>query len=227
VSFVLKEAIRLVQTTARDVSLATLALAVLLSLPAAKQAAAAARCATKADCLKAIAEAQRDTRSMEAGFRQVKHLTLLDEPLVSTGRFLFAKPDRVRLEVTEPEPATIVIRGGDIRIPGLSEADRQALSGSPMVAMFTQLGAVFSGSVDQLEEGFEVAATAEGDGVRLVLVPRSAEWKKAFQRMQLDFAGAKLVVREVRIEDALGDRLEITMENVKRNVDLADDLFEP
>lgn len=175
--------------------------------------------------MKAIEAAQRDTRSIDADFRQVKHLTLLDEPLVSTGRFVFAKPDRVRLEVTQPEPATIVIRGSDIHIPGLSEKDHQALSASPMVAMFTQLGAVFSGSVDKLEESFEVEATAQGDGVRLVLVPRSAEWKKAFQRMQLDFAGADLVVREVRIEDALGDRLEITMENVKRNVEIADDLF--
>jgi outer membrane lipoprotein-sorting protein len=187
----------------------------------------AARCDSTSACLKAIEAAQRDTRSIDADFRQVKHLTLLDEPLVSTGRFVFAKPDRVRLEVKEPEPATIVIRGADIHIPGLSEKDRQALSGSPMVAMFTQLGAVFSGSVDKLEEGFEVEAKSEGDGVRLVLVPRSAEWKKAFQRMQLDFAGADLVVRDIHIEDALGDRLEITMENVKRNVEIADDLFAP
>jgi outer membrane lipoprotein-sorting protein len=43
--------------------------------------------------------------------------------------------------------------------------------------------------------------------------------------MQLDFAGAELVVRDIRIDDSLGDRLEITMENVKRNVELADDLF--
>jgi outer membrane lipoprotein-sorting protein len=194
--------------------------ATLLSSPAL-----AAPCDSTASCLKAIEAAQRDTRSIDADFRQVKHLTLLDEPLVSTGRFVFAKPDRVRLEVKEPEPATIVIRGNDIHIPGLSEKDRQALSASPMVAMFTQLGAVFSGSVDTLEESFEVEAKAEGDGVRLVLTPRSAEWRKAFQRMQLDFAGAELVVRDIRIDDSLGDRLEITMENVKRNVELADDLF--
>lgn len=185
----------------------------------------AARCDSTASCLKAIEAAQRDTRSIDADFRQVKHLTLLDEPLVSTGRFVFAKPDRVRLEIKQPEPATIVIRGADIRIPGLSEKDRQALSAGPMVAMFTQLGAVFSGSVDKLEESFEVEAKAEGDGVRLVLAPRSAEWRKAFQRMQVDFAGAELVVRDIQIDDSLGDRLEITMENVKRNVELADDLF--
>jgi outer membrane lipoprotein-sorting protein len=204
-----------------------LVLAVLLSVPAARQATCAVRCDSTPSCLKAIEEAQRETRSITADFRQVKHLTLLDEPLVSNGRFLFAKPDRVRLDVVEPEPATIVIRGADIHIPGLPEKDRQALSASPMVAMLAQLGAVFSGSVEKLEESFEVAATAEGDGVRLVLVPRSAEWKKTFQRMQLDFAGADLVVREIRIEDALGDRLEITMDGVRRNVDLADDLFEP
>jgi outer membrane lipoprotein-sorting protein len=205
---------------------AALAIAVLLLVPATSRPACAVRCDSTAACLKAIAAAQRETRSIAADFRQVKHLSLLDEPLISTGRFLFAKPDRVRLEVEKPEPATIVIRGSDVRIPGLAEKDRQALSGSPMVAMLTQLGAIFSGSLGDLDERFEPSATAQGEGVRLTLVPRSAEWKKTLRRVELSFAGPDLVIREIRIEDALGDRLEITMENVQRNVDLADDLFE-
>jgi hypothetical protein len=98
---------------------------------------------------------------------------------------------------------------------------------SPMAAMLRQLGAIFAGSVEGLQESFEVSAAAAGAGVRLVLAPRSGEWAENVSRLELTFAGPHLLPSEIRIEDALGDRLEVSMHDVQRNVELAADLFEP
>lgn len=200
-------------------------LPVALALLSAAIAAGVPPCGSTRECLAAIEAAQSGTRTISARFVQVKHVSLLDEPLTSRGRFFFRRPDRIRLEIEEPVRTAIVIDGAEIHIPDLPESERKAMSMAPMAAMFTQLGALFTGSTAALEDGFEVKATGAGDGIDVVLLPRLESWRRLFRRIELRFAGAPLMTREVRLEDAFGDRLEVKMEDVERNPDLPETLF--
>lgn len=189
-----------------------------------------AQCTSTETCLRAIATAQRETRTLTADFVQTKHLSLLEEPLESRGRFLFKRPDRIRLEITQPQPATVIVSGHDVHIPNLPESDRQAIAMAPVAAMFTQLGAIFTGSTEQLRDAFEVtAAPAEQDrgAIEVKLLPRLAAWQQLFRTIEVRFGGEYLMVQEIRLADALGDRLEVTLHNAKRNSDLPDALFRP
>jgi outer membrane lipoprotein-sorting protein len=197
-----------------------------MSLLLAARGAAGAVCTSTDSCLRVIEAAQRDTRTMSADFVQVKHVSLLNEPLESTGHLVFKRPDRILLKIDTPRPATIVVSGRDVRIPHLSERDRQALAMAPMVDMFAQLGAIFTGATDKLREGFAASAQEEGDAIRVQLVPRQAAWKQRFRTIELRFAGAERVAQVIRLEDALGDNLEITLHNVQRNVEVPDSTFE-
>lgn len=204
-----------------------LSLVLLLALASARPTGAATTCASTEECLRAIEKAQQGTETLQADFEQVKHLELLAEPLVSRGRLLFKRPDRVRLEVKEPQPAVLLIRGTEVRIPGISEADAEALSMTPAASMFSRLGALFTGSTRELAEDFTLSARPDGDAIEVALAPKQERWQKILRRMELRFTGPELVVAEIRIEDSLGDRLRITMRDVRRNVDLPDRLFEP
>lgn len=209
----------------RSLRLAAPSLALVVSLAAS--IAAAATCNTTAECLAEIEKAQRQTKSMTASFVQVKHLELLDEPLTSRGVISFRRPDRMRLEIVDPIATTVLIKGREIHIPGLSEKDKQAMAMAPASAMFMQLGAVFTGDTASLNEGFEVEARpTAADGIEVTLVPKVEAWRKVFRRMQIEFAGADRSARQIRLDDALGDRLEVSLENVKLNPDLPDSLFE-
>jgi outer membrane lipoprotein-sorting protein len=157
----------------------------------------------------------------------VKRVELLEQPLVSRGRFAFKRPDRVRLEVTEPQPGTLLIRGTEVRIPGMSEADAHAMAMTPTAAMFSRLGALFTGETRALEQDFEVSARADGTSIEVALTPRQDRWQKVLRRIELRFSGPQLLTDKIRIDDSLGDQLEITMLDVQRNVDLPDTLFEP
>lgn len=196
-----------------------LLLAVLWAAPAR------ATCDSTDACLRALEVAQADTRTISARFVQTKYLSLLDEPLVSSGRFLFKRPDRMRLEIESPRPATILISGRDISIPGLQPQERQALASSPMAAMFTELGALFSGSPTALRAHFDVEAVAAADGIDITLVPTLPAWQRLFRRIGLRFVAPQFTVSRMRLDDSLGDRLEIDMRDVQRNVDLPDHLF--
>jgi len=185
-----------------------------------------ARCASTETCLQAIERAQLDTRTITAEFVQVKHLSLLDEPLVSSGRFVFKRPDRMVLNIEQPQRTSVVIKGQDVQIPNLPEHERQALGMAPIAAMFTQLGAIFTGSMSVLRQGFDVAAHEEDATIRVYLVPRQAAWKQMFQTIDICFGGPDLLAQEVRLVDALGDSLEITLRSVQRNVDVPDSTFD-
>jgi outer membrane lipoprotein-sorting protein len=176
-------------------------------------------------CLKAIETAQAETRTISARFTQTKHLSLLAEPLVATGRFLFRRPDRMRLDIESPRPATILINGRDIHIPGMSESDRQQLAITPMAAMFTELGAMFSGSPAVLRQHFDVVAKPVDGAIEVSLTPTVPEWQKLFRTIQLRFAEPDFVIGSMHFDDALGDRLDLVMSDVQRNLDLPDSDF--
>ena len=163
---------------------------------------------------------------MTAAFVQVKHVSLLDEPLVSSGRFIFRRPDRILLKIEQPQPLTVTITGRDVHIPNLPERERQALGMAPMAAMFTQLSAIFTGSMQALEQGFEVAAAEDDSAIQVNLVPRQESWKRMFRSIQLRFAGPELFVQKIRLDDALGDSLEITLSDVQQNIDIPDAMFD-
>ena len=204
-----------------------LALLTLLVALAAARPALGAPCAETADCLAAIEKAQQHTETLQADFEQEKHLALLEQPLVSRGRFLFKRPDRVRLEVREPQAATLVIRGSEVHIPGISSEDAKALSMTPTAAMFSRLGALFTGAIRELEEDFDVAARPAGAAIEVALTPRRERWREVMRRIELRFSGPDLAVEEIRMEDSLGDRLRIKLRDLRRNADLPDSLFEP
>jgi outer membrane lipoprotein-sorting protein len=187
--------------------------------------AAAATCDSTESCLRAVDAAQQHTESVSARFTQTKHLALLDEPLVSTGRFVFQRPDRMRLEIETPRSAVIVINGRQVSIPGLSAANQQQLALTPMTAMFTELGAMFGGSAATLRRHFDVSAKPAGDAIEVMLRPTVPDWQRLFRTIGLRFAGPDLLISSMQLEDALGDHLEIAMSDVQRNQDIPDALF--
>ena len=185
-----------------------------------------ATCDSTDSCLRAVEAAQKDTRSISARFTQTKHLSLLDEPLVSAGRFVFQSPDHMRLEIESPRRATILIKGRDISIPGIAESDKQQLSMTPMAAMFSELGAMFSGSPAQLRQHFQVTAVPVDNGIEVTLTPTVPEWQKLFRTIRLRFAGPDLLMSTMHLDDALGDQLDIVMSDVQRNQTLPADAFD-
>jgi outer membrane lipoprotein-sorting protein len=193
---------------------------------AVRAAAAYGACDTTDSCLRAIEHAQADTQTIDARFTQTKTVSLLNEPVISTGRFLFKRPDCMRLEIESPRPATIIINGRDISIPGISTSEQQQLSTAPMAAMFVELGAMFSGSPAALRRHFEVAAQSTDGSIDVTLTPTLAEWQKLFRTIRLRFSEPDFVVSSMRLDDALGDHLEIAMRDVHRNAELPENAFQ-
>jgi outer membrane lipoprotein carrier protein len=184
-------------------------------------------CGSAAACLQVIEEARRDTRTVTAHFEQVKHLRLLEEPLVSRGRFAFKRPDRALWRIDDPERIEVLVRGNEVYLPARSGGSHRALVEGPAGTMFGHIGAVLTGSLDLLKRSFEATARDDGETIEITLVPRRQSWKQTFRKIRVRFTRPFALVHEVKIEDGFGDHLVFTFDDVRRNVELSDAMFEP
>jgi len=187
--------------------------------------AVAAPCNDTAECLRLLEGRQRDTRAVAARFEQAKHVSLLAEPLVTRGRFAFKRPDLVVWHVDDP-PTTIRIDRGGLRVlnASVSQADVDAVA--PVGSLFRSIGGLFSGSVGEVQQDFDARASADGDVLRVHLVPRRPEWKRIATVIDLTFAPPDYTIQTFRLEDPLGDRLEVRFFDVQRNDAVPAEVFE-
>jgi outer membrane lipoprotein-sorting protein len=116
------------------------------------------RCATPVECLAEVTAAQSGVRSIAARFKQTKRVALLREPLVSSGRFTFTRPDRVRWEVLEPAPFVVEIAGSRLRVGEGGELHDVEAGGA--AGVFSDLAGIFTG--EGLGKGFAVSQGPEG-----------------------------------------------------------------
>ncbi|MFN8641022.1 MAG: outer membrane lipoprotein carrier protein LolA [Candidatus Binatia bacterium] len=191
-----------------------------------RSAAPAAPCDSTDACLKVLAAAQAATRTIDARFVQTKHVALLDEPLVTTGRFRFRRPDRVRLDVETPRPTTILIAGRSVTIPGLTETEQQAVAGADGGDVHRARRALrrharprprpLRHRRPRRRRGDRADADADGTGF-----PTPVPYDHAALRGPRD-AGPVDASRR-----GLGDDLEIEMRDVRRNVEMPDAITAP
>lgn len=185
----------------------------------------AAPCASTDACLAQIEAAQRGTESLRARFTQTKHMSLLNQPLVATGRFAYKRPDKVLWEIEQPERATVIIAEGKLHVPGMADKDRETLSAMPVAQAMSQIGALFAGDVGALRETFAITAEQGDAGIAVRLVPRPAAGQGMFSRIDLTFSGPALTLRTLRLENRLGDRVEVDVHEISVNPALPETLF--
>ncbi len=186
--------------------------------------AARAQCGSTDACLHAVEASQQSTRALSARFEQTKHLSLLAKPLVSRGWFAFRQPDQILWRIEDPAITVRIDRQG-VHLPDLPGAEAEVAAVAPFSSMLREISGVFTGSLATVRSSFDVRAEGDAAGIRVHLVPRSAQWQRMLRSIDLGFATPDLVMRTVRVEEALGDSLEIVFSDVHRNDAVAEAAF--
>lgn len=151
---------------------------------------------------------RRSSEALDAKFRQTKHIALLREPLVSTGRVRFEFPDGLRWEVVEPEPLVVDTRGGVLRAgpPGELRDVPTAMLG-PFSSLPGGFSGVFSASADEIAGSFDVTRESAPGAFRLV--PKDPGLARALESIELVLVPGTGVPARVVLNEAGGDRSEI------------------
>ena len=191
-------------------------LAALLSLPAT--AATNKQNATLASVIKKIQEQQKNTQTMQATFRQEKELALLSAPEVSTGTFVFSKPNNVLWSYEAPKRVQMLIANGALTtyFPDLKKAERIDVKRFED-RIFKYMGA--TGAIDELAKFFDFTFTDNPKAGTYVLdlTPKNKAVTKRVRRIKIWIDKSSYITSKVEYVEGDGDITRYEFTNVKIN----------
>jgi chaperone LolA len=201
---------------------ATLATALLLSVPLRANELSAADTAALIEKLK---DHRRKFPALTADFTEEKTTRLLQKPLTTSGTLSFKAPNRFRREVKGANPSVTVCDGRELWIyyPNFKEAERYTLGQHSFFD--DSIAALTAGlNFENIGEYYRYDAFSDGSGYRLVLRPKTGGLKRMLRELTVGIGGDYLIVHT---EAALpkGDRVVTTYKN-QRSQSVAESTFD-
>ena len=146
-----------------------------------------------------------------ATFTETKTISILDQPIESSGELLFIAPARLEKRTLKPKPETMVLDGDTLTLERGRRRHVLQLKDYPEVAgMIESSRATLAGDRKALERVYHLALDGGNERWTLVLTPLDPKVGAVIARIRME--GVKDVVRSVEILQADGDRSLMTIE---------------
>ena len=146
-----------------------------------------------------------------ASFTEKKFISILEQPIESSGELLFIAPARLEKRTLKPRPETMVLDGDTLTLERGRRKHVLQLKDYPEVAgMIESIRATLAGDRKALERVYHLALDGDTERWMLVLTPLDAKVGKVIARIRMEGAGDG--VRSVEILQADGDSSLMTIE---------------
>ena len=136
--------------------------------------------------LKKLLAGIRQNRSTQADFQEQRAIRLMKNPILSSGKVWFQRPNKFRREVKGSSPSLTVSDGRQLWIyyPNFKSAERYPLGkGSPLDSTVAAINS--SLNLEDVENTFQIAAAKIENRYELRLMPRAPSMKRVFQKLDL------------------------------------------
>ena len=162
--------------------------------------------------LAALMQKLSEVRSAEGKFTERKFFSILNEPLILTGRVVYQAPDYVRKEYDDPGSESYEVRGQNLTIE-YPDGRRRALSidDHPLLRAFVEsYRGTLAGDLERLHRYFDLEVAGPMDAWQLRLTPRNPELAERLSAVVM--GGREGTVYSVETLEASGDRSVMTVE---------------
>jgi outer membrane lipoprotein-sorting protein len=169
------------------------------------------------DLVKKLESHYENRISLQANFREERHMSILKEALVNQGKLWYTPPDKFRREIEGNQPSTTVIDGKQMTIyyPNLKTAERYNLDKRPELKNSIQ--AITAGlNFQRLGDYYNIEGTKDGKLYHVTLTPKTASIRKMVKTVTITVQ-QDLTPEAVDLETARGEKVNITYSNVKRD----------
>ncbi|HXA18765.1 MAG TPA: outer membrane lipoprotein carrier protein LolA [Thermoanaerobaculia bacterium] len=170
------------------------------------------------EVIKKVQLAQAQTTTIQADFRQEKTLALLARPEVSTGRFVYSKPNNVLWSYDAPKRVTMLIADGMLTTyyPDLNKAERIEVK-RYQDRIFKYMGA--SGAIDELGAWFNFTFTNTSDKPYFVLDldPKNKAVGRRVRHIKIFIDRKTYLTTQFEYTEGDGDKTRYEFLNVKIN----------
>jgi outer membrane lipoprotein-sorting protein len=199
-------------------------LGVLLAMPLA--AAKVTDPGSLEEVIKRVQDQQHKVTTLQADFRQEKELALLSKPEVSSGRFIYSKPNNVLWSYDAPKRVQMLIANGTLTTwyPELNKAERVDVKRFED-RIFKYMGA--SGAIDELGRYFDFKFTNKpSESTYLLdLKPKTGAVAKRVQRIRIWINKSDYLTSKIEYVEGDGDITRYEFKNIKVNAPVAQNRF--
>ena len=159
-----------------------------------------------AELLKLLAE----RRHGHVAFTEVQQLSILDQPLHSSGELVYDAPDRLEKRTLAPRPEDLLLENGVLTVERNHHRRSVALRDFPQAAPFVEsVRATLAGDRAALERYFTVQFSGNLDRWSLELTPADAVLRRSVQRVLI--GGERDRIHTVEIDQRDGDSSMLTI----------------
>jgi outer membrane lipoprotein-sorting protein len=199
-------------------------LGVLLAMPLA--AAKVTDPGSLEEVIKRVQDQQHKVTTLQADFRQEKELALLSKPEVSSGRFIYSKPNNVLWSYDAPKRVQMLIANGTLTTwyPELNKAERVDVKRFED-RIFKYMGA--SGAIDELGRYFDFKFTNKpSESTYLLdLKPKTGAVAKRVQHIRIWINKSDYLTSKIEYVEGDGDITRYEFKNIKVNAPVAQNQF--
>ncbi len=165
------------------------------------------------------------TNSIESDFVQEKHLWMLNEVVVSEGKFLFKKENSVKWQYITPIEYTIIIHNGIFTIINNDKVNEFSIDSNPLFReinsmIVTAIRGDFIDNPDYDAEFFE-----NDENYLASLSPTNSNVSSMLEKIEIYFNKQNMQVVKVVFREPGDDFTLITFINKVLNSELSDDRF--
>ena len=184
--------------------------------------------------LKQLDARAADFQSLTADLERTKVTVVVNDKSTEKGQIFVRRDDKMKIEVTDPDPRTILRDGDNFYIynPKIHRVEEYNLGNKKsIVDQFFLLG--FGTSGTSMKDSYTMSLQGEETldnrkVIRLELIPKTAEVKKQLSKIVLWLDESTwLPVQQQFFETGSGDYFIIQYDNIKRNVKIPDKTFDP
>lgn len=153
---------------------------------------------------------------LQADFREEKHITLLDAPLVSEGKLYFAPPGKLARHISSPAKSRVIIDSGQVSFSSGSKTDHVDLRSNDVIRHFVEsFSYLLAGDQAQLERLYTINLTPNPQNSgqwQMILNPRLESMRRLLREVRIQ--GQGVIISEMRVRETSGDETVTTFSNV-------------
>src|SRR5437868_14482359 len=168
------------------------------------------------EVIKKVQLQQKSTNTLQADFRQEKELALLSKPEVSTGTFVYSKPNNVLWTYDAPKKVQMLIANGKLTTyyPELNKVETLDVKRFED-RIFKYMGA--TGAIDELARYFDFTFTNKPSEPVYVLdlKPKTGAVAKRVQRIKLWIDKKTYLTSKIEYVEGDGDVTRYEFTNIK------------
>ncbi|MGM9749347.1 MAG: outer membrane lipoprotein carrier protein LolA [Candidatus Cryptobacteroides sp.] len=168
------------------------------------------------ELLRKIAETSSAMTSFSADFKQVREVSLLDEPAVSTGQMQYRNDGRILWRYITPSAYQIAFTPTEVRINKGTDSQVMGLDDNPFFGQLrTLLLGIMTGEQLTGDGKFQISIVRINPEIVVRMVPLQRQIKRMFSEMLISFSPENYVVSNVVMKETDGSSTTIIFSSVK------------